>query len=54
MTSNRIKLCIPDILEVEVESNQKNFEDLKKEALELFEHVKKCRVKSEPCSTDVV
>ena len=51
---SRIRIAVQGILEVEVESEELSFLDLKKEAFKVFKFAKNQMTSSKPCDNDVL
>lgn len=50
---NRIKISIHDIIEIEVESQELSFSELKKEAMDMFSFAKDNMLNTKPCDNEV-
>lgn len=51
---SRIRIVVQGIIEVEVESEELKFADLKKEAIKVFKFAKTQMTGSKPCDNDVL
>lgn len=51
---SRIKIAIQGIVEIEVESEELSFVDLKKEAFKIFKFTKNNMLGTKPCDNDVI
>ena len=49
----RIRISVQGIIDVEVESEELKFNDLKKEAFKVFKFAKDQMIGSKPCDNDV-
>lgn len=50
---NRIRIAVQGIVEIDVESEELQFSDLKKEAFKIFKFTKGQMTGSKPCDNDV-
>ena len=51
---SRIRIAVQGIVEVDVESEELAFVDLKKEAIKIFKFAKAQMIGSKPCDNDVL
>ena len=51
---SRIRIAVQGIVEVDVESEELEFADLKKEAIKIFKFAKNQMTGSKPCDNDVL
>lgn len=51
--ASRIRIAVQDVIEVEVESNELSFADLKKEAFKIFKFAKENRLNTKPNDNEV-
>jgi hypothetical protein len=51
---SRVRIAVQGIIEVEVESEELKFSDLKKEVFKIFKFAKGEMIGSKPCDNDVL